>query len=62
VDCQGLGDTMYNDKALDILILYIGCEVSNVQIVNLKETFEGKDLELLQVRKFYDFCVSLDFV
>ncbi|KAF6034849.1 ATL1 [Bugula neritina] len=45
VDCQGTGDSLMSTPTLDNLILYLGLQLANVQILNLKSVLQTNDLE-----------------
>jgi len=49
IDCQGTGDSLKSTPTLDNLILYLGLQLANVQILNLKSVLQTNDLERIDV-------------
>jgi len=53
IDCQGTGDSLMSTPTLDNLILYLGLQLANVQILNLKSVLQTNDLERIDVSCWY---------
>ncbi|KAF6028112.1 ATL1 [Bugula neritina] len=49
IDCQGTGDSLMSTPTLDNLILYLGLQLTNVQILNLKSVLQTNDLERIDM-------------
>ncbi|KAF6033813.1 hypothetical protein EB796_007879 [Bugula neritina] len=49
IDCQGTGDSLKSTPTLDNLILYLGLQLANVQILNLKSVLQTNDLERIDM-------------
>ncbi|KAF6034850.1 ATL3 [Bugula neritina] len=49
IDCQGTGDSLMSTPTLDNLILYLGLQLANVQILNLKSVLQTNDLERIDM-------------
>ena len=50
MDCQGTGDNQQSSPTLDNAILFLGLQMANVQILNVKSQMQSDDLERLKVR------------
>ena len=53
MDCQGTGDNQQSSPTLDNAILFLGLQMANVQILNVKSQMQSDDLERLKVRFQY---------
>jgi len=53
IDCQGTGDSLMSTPTLDNLILYLGLQLANVQILNLKGVLQTNDLERIDVSSMF---------
>ena len=49
MDCQGTVDTTHADTALDNLIHYIGLQAATVQMVNVQNRLNTRDITGIQV-------------
>ena len=53
---MGKGDSLQGNPEMDNLLLYLGLQLSNVQVLNMRRTLQSTDLESLSV------CISLHTV
>ena len=58
MDCQGTGDNQQSSPTLDNAILFLGLQMANVQILNVKSQMQSDDLLRLKVRFQYVFFVN----
>ena len=61
MDCQGTGDNQQSSPTLDNAILFLGLQMANVQILNVKSQMQSDDLERLKVRcqHYYSYFDSV---
>ena len=51
MNCEGTGNALKSTPTLDHLVLYLGFQLSHIQVLNVAKNLQLRDLENLQVEQ-----------